>query len=136
MITYEMLKHLGSRTSALLLILIQACLSKADIPDLWRQAMVFPIPKPHEWKCQLKNTRPITLLEVIRKSLVKLFYNRLSTIMALHDVLKGGNFAGLPGERIRLPASAVKFILSLFTKRINSVFTAHGSTPAYRVRIE
>ncbi|GBC12172.2 RNA-directed DNA polymerase from mobile element jockey-like [Rhizophagus irregularis DAOM 181602=DAOM 197198] len=144
----------------------------ADIPDLWRQAMVFPIPKPHEWKCQLKNTRPITLLEVIRKSLVKLFYNRLSTIMALHDVLKGGNFAGLPGgscrdpiitlesiihdadinknplwilsqdiskafdsvdltmlcfalERIRLPASAVKFILSLFTKRINSVFTAH-----------
>ncbi|GET54516.1 RNA-directed DNA polymerase from mobile element jockey-like [Rhizophagus irregularis DAOM 181602=DAOM 197198] len=182
MITYEMLKHLGSRTLALLLILIQACLSKADISDLWRQAMVFPIPKPHEWKCQLKNTRPITLLEVIRKSLVKLFYNRLSTIMASHDVLKGGNFAGLPGgscrdpiitlesiihdadvnknplwilsqdiskafdsvdltilrfalERIRLPASAVKFILSLFTKRINSIFTAHGSTPAYRVRI-
>ncbi|GET63157.1 RNA-directed DNA polymerase from mobile element jockey-like [Rhizophagus irregularis DAOM 181602=DAOM 197198] len=182
MITYEMLKHLGSRTSALLLILIQACLSKADIPDLWRQAMVFPIPKPHEWKCQLKNTRPITLLEVIRKSLVKLFYNRLSTIMASHDVLKGGNFAGLPGgscrdpiitlesiihdadinknplwilsqdiskafdsvdltmlrfalERIRLPASAVKFILSLFMKRTNRVFTAHGSTPAYRVRI-
>ncbi|GET64616.1 RNA-directed DNA polymerase from mobile element jockey-like [Rhizophagus irregularis DAOM 181602=DAOM 197198] len=182
MITYEMLKHLGTRISALLLILIQACLSKADISDLWRQAMVFPIPKPHEWKCQLKNTRPITLLEVIRKSLVKLFYNRLSTIMASHDVLKGGNFAGLPGgscrdpiitlesiihdaitynnplwilsqdiskafdsvdlsmlrfalERIRLPASAVKFILSLFTKRTNRVFTAHGSTPAYRVRI-
>ncbi|GET50337.1 RNA-directed DNA polymerase from mobile element jockey-like [Rhizophagus irregularis DAOM 181602=DAOM 197198] len=182
MITYEMLKHLGTCTSALLLILIQACLSKADIPDLWRQAMVFPIPKSHEWKCQLKNTHPITLLEVIRKSLVKLFYNRLSTIMASHDVLRGGNFAGLPGgscrdpiitlesiihdadinknplwilsqdiskafdsvdltmlrfalERIRLPASAVKFILSLFTKRTNHVFTAHGSTPAYRVRI-
>ncbi|EXX79126.1 hypothetical protein RirG_008640 [Rhizophagus irregularis DAOM 197198w] len=93
MITYEMLKHLETRTSALLLILIQTCLSNADIPDLWRLAMVFPIPKPHEWKCQLKNTRPITLLEVIRKSLVKLFYNRLSTIMASHDVLKGGNFA-------------------------------------------
>ncbi|GET63143.1 reverse transcriptase family protein [Rhizophagus irregularis DAOM 181602=DAOM 197198] len=135
MITYEMLKHLGTRTLALLLILIQACLSKADIPDLWRQAMVFPIPKPHEWKCQLKNTRPITLLDMIRKSLVKLFYNRLFIIMASHDVLKGGNFAGLPGERIRLLASAVKFILLLFTKRTNRVFTAHGSTSAYRVHI-
>ncbi|GET56224.1 RNA-directed DNA polymerase from mobile element jockey-like [Rhizophagus irregularis DAOM 181602=DAOM 197198] len=182
MITYEMLKHLGSNTSALVLILVQSCFHTADIPDLWRQAMVFPIPKPHEWKCQLKNTRPITLLEVIRKSLVKLFYNRLVSILASKEVLKGGNFAGLPGgscrdpivvlesiihdahvnksplwilsqdiskafnsvdlkmlhfalERVKLPASAIKFILSLFMKRSNRVFTAHGTTPAYRVRI-
>ncbi|GET67343.1 RNA-directed DNA polymerase from mobile element jockey-like isoform X1 [Rhizophagus irregularis DAOM 181602=DAOM 197198] len=165
MITYEMLKHLGPNTSALILILVQSCLRTADIPDLWRQAMVFPIPKPHEWKCQLKNTRPITLLEVIRKSLVKLFYNRLASILASNEVLRGGNFAGLPGgscrdpivilsqdiskafdsvdlkmlrfalERIKLPASATKFILSLFMNRSNRVFTAHGTTPSYRVRI-
>ncbi|GET66519.1 RNA-directed DNA polymerase from mobile element jockey-like [Rhizophagus irregularis DAOM 181602=DAOM 197198] len=182
MITYEMLKHLGSNTSALVLILVQSCFHTADIPDLWRQAMVFPIPKPHEWKCQLKNTRPITLLEVIRKSLVKLFYNRLASILASNEVLKGGNFAGLPGgscrdpivvlesiihdahvnksplwilsqdiskafdsvdlkmlhfalERIKLSASVIKFILSLFIKRSNRVFTAHGTTPSYRVRI-
>ncbi|GBC33790.2 RNA-directed DNA polymerase from mobile element jockey-like [Rhizophagus irregularis DAOM 181602=DAOM 197198] len=182
MITYEMLKHLGSNASALVLILVQSCLRTADIPDLWRQAMVFPIPKPHEWKCQLKNTRPITLLEVIRKSLVKLFYNRLASILASNEVLKGGNFAGLPGgschdpivvlesiihdahvnksplwilsqdiskafdsvdlkmlrfalDRIKLPASATKFILSLFMKRSNRVFTAHGTTSSYRVRI-
>ncbi|GET55571.1 RNA-directed DNA polymerase from mobile element jockey-like [Rhizophagus irregularis DAOM 181602=DAOM 197198] len=182
MITYEMLKRLGSTTSALVLILVQSCFHTADIPDLWREAMVFPIPKPHEWKCQLKNTRPITLLEVIRKSLVKLFYNRLASILASNEVLKGGNFAGLPGgscrdpivvlesiihdahvnksplwilsqdiskafdsvdlkmlrfalERIKLPASATKFILSLFMKRSNRVFTAHGTTPSYRVRI-
>ncbi|GET55689.1 RNA-directed DNA polymerase from mobile element jockey-like [Rhizophagus irregularis DAOM 181602=DAOM 197198] len=182
MITYEMLKHLGSNTSTLVLILVQSCFRTADIPDLWRQAMVFPIPKPHEWKCQLKNTRPITLLEVIRKSLVKLFYNRLASILASNEILKGGNFAGLPGgscrdpivilefiihdahlnksplwilsqdiskafdsvdlkmlrfalERIKLPATAIKFILSLFMKRSNRVFTAHGITPSYRVRI-
>ncbi|GET62748.1 reverse transcriptase family protein [Rhizophagus irregularis DAOM 181602=DAOM 197198] len=111
MITYEMLKHLGSCISALLLNLIQACFFKADIPDLWRQAMVFPIPKPHEWKCQLKNTRPITLLEVIRKSLVKLFYNRLSTIMASHNVLKGGNFAGLSGGSCRDPIITLESII-------------------------
>ncbi|CAB4436128.1 unnamed protein product [Rhizophagus irregularis] len=111
MITYEMLKHLGPRISDLLLILIQHCLLTADIPDLWRQAMVFPIPKPHEWKCQLKNTRPITLLEVIRKTLVKLFYNRLSSILATHNVLKGGNFAGLPGGSCRDPIITLESII-------------------------
>ncbi|GBB95183.1 hypothetical protein RclHR1_24910004 [Rhizophagus clarus] len=182
MITYEMLKHLGPAANALLLILIRKCFASADIPDLWRQAMFFPIPKPHEWHCQLQNTHPITLLEVIRKSFVKLFYNRLSSILAAHNVLTGGNFAGLPGgtccnpiitlksiihdanctksplwilsqdiskafdsvhltmlkfalERIRLPASAVKLILSLFMNRSNRVFTAHGDTPSYQVYI-
>ncbi|GBC05507.1 hypothetical protein RclHR1_06260013 [Rhizophagus clarus] len=182
MITYEMLKHLGPAANALLLILICKCFASADIPDLWRQAMVFPIPKPHEWRWQLQNTRPITLLEVIRKSFVKLFYNRLSSILAAHNVLTGGNFAGLPGrtcrdpiitlesiihdanctnsplwilsqdiskafdsvhltmlkfalERIRLPASSVKLILSLFMNRSNRIFTAYGDTPSYQVRI-
>ncbi|GET66496.1 RNA-directed DNA polymerase from mobile element jockey-like isoform X1 [Rhizophagus irregularis DAOM 181602=DAOM 197198] len=115
-------------------------------------------------------------------NLVKLFYNRLASILASNEVLKGGNFAGLPGgscrdpivvlesiihdahvnksplwilsqdiskafdsvdlkmlrfalERIKLPASAIKFILSLFMKRSNRIFTAHGTTPSYRVRI-
>ncbi|GBB92972.1 hypothetical protein RclHR1_20930005 [Rhizophagus clarus] len=130
----------------------------------------------------IKNTRPITVLEVIRKSLVKLFYNRLSAILAAHNVLKGGNFADLPGgtchdpiitlesiihdanhnnsplwilsqdifkafdsvnltilkfalERIRLPASAITFILSLFMNRSNRIFTAYGETSSYWVRI-
>ncbi|GBC10536.1 hypothetical protein RclHR1_00970037 [Rhizophagus clarus] len=111
MITYEMLKHLGPTTNFLLLALIRKCFASADIPDLWRQAMVFPIPKPHEWRCQLKNTRPITLLEVIRKSLVKLFYNRLSAILAAHNVLKGGNFAGLPRGTYRDPIITLEFII-------------------------
>ncbi|GBB97732.1 hypothetical protein RclHR1_30500001 [Rhizophagus clarus] len=38
-------------------------------------------------------------------------------------------------ERIRLPASSIKLILSLFMNRSNRVFTAHGDTPSYQVRI-
>ncbi|GBC33018.2 RNA-directed DNA polymerase from mobile element jockey-like [Rhizophagus irregularis DAOM 181602=DAOM 197198] len=119
MISYEMLKHLGTSASALLFNLICACLSDANIPDLWRQAIVFPIPKPHEWKCQLKNTRPITLLEVIRKALVKLFYNRLAPLLASHHVLQGGNFAGLPGGSCRDPIITLESIIhdSVVTKQ-------------------
>ncbi|GBC05969.1 hypothetical protein RclHR1_06530009 [Rhizophagus clarus] len=144
MITYEMLKHLGPAANALLLILICKYFASADIPDLWHQAM---------------------------KSFVKLYYNRLSSVLAAHNVLTGGNFAGLPGgtcrdpiitlesiihdanctkspfdsvhlamlkfalERICLPASSIKLILSLFMNWSNRVFTAHGDTPSYRVHI-
>ncbi|GBB91030.1 hypothetical protein RclHR1_18120001, partial [Rhizophagus clarus] len=182
MITYEMLKHLGPAANALLLILICNYFASTDIPDLWRQAIVFPIFKPHEWRCQLQNTRPITLLEVIWKSFVKFFYNHLSSILATHNVFTGGNFAGLPGgtcrdsiitlesiihdanctnfplwilsqdiskafdsvyltmlkfalKHIRLPVSSIKLILSLFMNRSNRVFTSHGDTPSYWVRI-
>ncbi|GET63947.1 RNA-directed DNA polymerase from mobile element jockey-like isoform X1 [Rhizophagus irregularis DAOM 181602=DAOM 197198] len=119
MISYKMLKHLGPSASALLFNLICACLSDANIPDLWRQATVFPIPKPHEWKCQLKNTRPITLLEVIRKALVKLFYNRLALLLASYHVLQGGNFAGLPGGSCRDPIITLESIIhdSVVTKQ-------------------
>lgn len=68
-IPYEMLKHLDPISSSLLLQLVSHCLTDANIPDLWRQALVYPIPKSHEWNCHLKNTRPITLLESIRKTL-------------------------------------------------------------------
>ncbi|GBC38877.2 RNA-directed DNA polymerase from mobile element jockey-like [Rhizophagus irregularis DAOM 181602=DAOM 197198] len=92
---------------------------KASGPSMISQATVFPIPKPHKWKCQLKNTRPITLLEVIRKALVKLFYNRLAPLLASHHVLQGGNFAGLPGCSCRDPIITLESIIhdSVVTKQ-------------------
>jgi len=53
------------------------------------------IPKPHEWHNQLNNTRPITLLDCVKKAVVKLITNRLSNIMVQHSVLTGYNFAAL-----------------------------------------
>src|SRR5688572_25718115 len=111
MITYEMLKHIGPHATTLIMHLITHCLSSANIPDLWRQATVFPIPKPHEWKCQLKNTRLITLLEIICKTLVKLFYNHLALILASNSVLQGGNFAGLPGGSCRDPIITLESLI-------------------------
>ena len=38
-------------------------------------------------------------------------------------------------QRLRLPATAIQFLLSLFMARFNRVITAHGPTPSYRVKI-
>src|ERR1700722_5354095 len=63
----------------------------------WREAYVYPIPKPKDWECDLNNTRPITLLETIRKAMVRILNNRVSKIFVQHHILKGNQFAGLPG---------------------------------------
>ncbi|CAB4420331.1 unnamed protein product [Rhizophagus irregularis] len=86
-ISYEMLKHLSGDTLEFSLLLANTCLSRGDIPADWREAVIYPIPKPHDFDAQLKNTRPITLLETVRKCVVKVVTNRLSNILADNNVL-------------------------------------------------
>src|SRR5205809_7631590 len=96
-ITYEMIQHLEPVAMLELLDLMNKCLEIGDIPSGWREALFFPIPKPHEFEAKLQNTRPITLLETARKCFVKVLTNRLANILMTHKVLQGGNFADLPG---------------------------------------
>jgi hypothetical protein len=81
-ISYEMLRHLTGESLDFSLILANECLARGDIPADWREAVVYPIPKPHDFDAQLKNTRPITLLETLRKCVVKVVTNRLSRLLA------------------------------------------------------
>ncbi|GBC15999.2 hypothetical protein RIR_jg42188.t1 [Rhizophagus irregularis DAOM 181602=DAOM 197198] len=110
-ISYEMIKHLSGEALDFSLLLANTCLSRGDIPADWREAVVYPIPKPHEFDAQLKNTRPITLLETVRKCVVKVVTNRLSNILADNKILQGGNFAGLPGGSTDAPIKMLDAII-------------------------
>ena len=88
-ITNEMIKHLGAKMQKAIIFLINSCLRLNDIPTAWREAYVYPIPKPKDWECDLNNTRPITLLETIRKAMVRILNNRISKIFVQHHILKG-----------------------------------------------
>ncbi|GBC48273.2 RNA-directed DNA polymerase from mobile element jockey-like [Rhizophagus irregularis DAOM 181602=DAOM 197198] len=110
-ISYEMLKHLTGEAFNLSLVLANACLIHGDIPADWREALIYPIPKPHEFDAQLKNTRPITLLETVWKCVVKIVTTRLSKILADNQILQGGNFAGLPGGSTDIPIKMLDAII-------------------------
>ncbi|CAB4419464.1 unnamed protein product [Rhizophagus irregularis] len=117
-IPYEWFKLLSTDGISYLCQLMNSCLVSADIPEDWRLASIVPIPKPHEFECLLKNTRLITLLETARKLLVKIITNRLSKIMATHQVLAGDNFAGLPGSSVTTPINVLDGIMK--SHRISS----------------
>jgi exonuclease III/ribonuclease HI len=110
-ITNEMLKHLGDKMNSVLWKFVCACFKLNDIPKEWKKANVYPIPKPKEWECQLNNTRPITLLDTTRKTMIRILNNRLAKIMVNNKVLKGNQFAGLPGTSTFEPIRIVNEII-------------------------
>ncbi|CAB5347681.1 unnamed protein product [Rhizophagus irregularis] len=65
-ITYEDITHLHEDALMILITVFNACITLKVILDKWKHALLFPIPKPHDWNCKLTNTRPITLLETSR----------------------------------------------------------------------
>ena len=76
-----MLKHLGPSAMNKLWIMISYYINTNDFSDQWKEAYIYPIPKPHEWHNRLNNMCPITLLDTVRKVTVKLITNYLSAIM-------------------------------------------------------
>src|SRR5256885_17270190 len=64
-----------------------------------------------EWEYDLNRTRPITLLECVRKAVVKVISKRLSNIIAKHKVLKGTNHAEIPNSNIMIPIKIIKSII-------------------------
>ena len=97
-ITYEDLKHLHEDVLKILTYIFNLCIRLDTIPSNWRDALLFPIPKPHDWDSKLTNTRPITLLETTRKLMVSVFSQRLNQLLAKHNILQFNNRAGILGQ--------------------------------------
>ena len=121
-ITNEMLQHLGEHAQKILWFFVLACLRLNDIPDAWREANIYPIPKPTPWGCQLTNTRPITLLDTTQKAMIRLLNNRLSKIMSEHHVLRGNQFAGLPGTSTFEPLRIINEIIEDAKEKHNEIW--------------
>jgi len=102
-IGYRVIKRASKNTHDVLRTLAHICYSHSTIPDQWKLSQLYPIPKPTDWKYNLGQTRPIILLECIRKLCVKIITQRLSKICSDHNILAGPNFMGLKGESTKIP---------------------------------
>ncbi|RIA82750.1 hypothetical protein C1645_743560 [Glomus cerebriforme] len=62
-IIYEDIKHLDTHTKQFLVDFFNIILTHHIYPKEWNDALLFPIPKPKDWNCQINNTRPIILTQ-------------------------------------------------------------------------
>jgi exonuclease III len=110
-ISYTLIRRVGPTATKALLFLVNTILEVQIFPRKWKIGQIFPIPKMAEWDLMLGSTRPIMLLETCRKTLVRIIQKRLSKVLVEHKILKGMNFAGLPGESTYSPIHTINNLL-------------------------
>src|SRR2546421_10004383 len=106
-----MIKHASKDIHGILTQLANLCFTAQLVPTQWKLTSLFPIPKPKDWDYNITNTRPILLIECVRKLSVKVLNNRLSTILSTHNILKGPNYAGLKGCSTSIPIHTIGNIM-------------------------
>lgn len=116
-IAYEDIKHSPLEFNNTLKELINDIFNQQQIPQDWKDANIYPIPKPKPWGYKLVNTRPITLLEVPRKVMMKILTKRLSKILSENKVLQGYQYAGLPFKSTFEPLRIINEIIQHSNER-------------------
>ena len=106
-----MLKHTGSNFITTITSLFNRCLSSQTIPKQWKEGRIFPISKKPIFDGNLSNTRPISLVEHIKKLYTKLLTNRLNRIFSQHNILSPFNYVALPGNSTSIPIHILNNII-------------------------
>ncbi|GBC27644.1 uncharacterized protein OCT59_013286 [Rhizophagus irregularis] len=110
-ISYKLIKKAGVKVNELFRQYTGLCYYLQDIPIKWKISQLYLIPKTYDWDYNLARMRPILLIECLRKCAVKIITKRLGNILNRYAVLKGPNYAGLPGESTSIPLTIINGIL-------------------------
>ena len=110
-ISYEMLKHAGNNFLQAITNLLNRCLELQQIPKQWKEGIIFPISKKPTFDGNLNNTRPISLIEHIKKLYTKILTNHLNLALTSKQILSPFNYIALPGNSTSIPIHILNNII-------------------------
>ena len=94
-LSYDLLRNADPAVTDTLLAVVNEVIQLSDMPSSWLQHDICPIPKKG-WNGDINRTRPIALVEVLRKVVEKVINTRLAVILESRGVLHGGNAGFMP----------------------------------------
>ena len=83
------------------------CLTLGVHPDCWKDSQVVPVPKPSPYKNELKNLRPISLINTMSKCLEKVMCARVAYLIEENELANDNQFG------FRRPRSTKEALLNL-----------------------
>lgn len=92
------LKKLPSQAHAFMAKMINQILSSGKFPTSWKTAHVIPIPKPGKPANEVKNLRPISLLNCLSKVLERVLHVRIIEFCNENDLLPNNQFGFRKGH--------------------------------------
>ena len=98
-----MIKHASPTCIQAITALFNRCLDSGQVPKQWKHSRIYPIPKRNTFDGDLNLTRPISLIEHIRKLYTKIITNRLNSAFTQHTILSSFNYVALPGNSTSIP---------------------------------
>src|SRR6185295_11181467 len=102
-ISYEMIKHASPICIQAITALFNCCLNSGQVSKQWKHSRIYPIPKCNTFNGDLNLTRPISLIEHIRKVYTKIITTRISTVFSQHPILSPYNYVALPNNSTSIP---------------------------------
>jgi hypothetical protein len=93
--------------------LFNRVLETGVVPVKWTKANMVFIPKGEtQYGATLNTLRPITLLETIQKTFLKVLYSRITNVITQNKILKGANTSVLPGTSTHDSLLPLNFFLT------------------------
>ena len=110
-VTYDIIKLLGKRAKEHLTDVFNFIMVSSAIPKEWKKTSITLIPKKTTWSHKLNDTRPISLIDLMRKVFTGTINRRFTKVLKDNKILSEFNFAGLPGQSTMKPLTIVNSVI-------------------------
>jgi len=82
-----------------------------DVPPVFSQFYILPIPKSDDWEGDISRTRPIALAEHMAKAIESIQVRKLSAILVEHpEIMSGSDYSALPGMSCIQPITILRHV--------------------------
>ena len=115
-VSIRMLKICGSSIYKPLAIIFKQCVDTGIFPSEWKKGNIVPIHKKDE-KQTLKNYRPVSLLLICGKVIVRLTFNEMFTFFIENELISSNQSGFKPGDScVNQLVSITHTFINLLTK--------------------